>query len=251
MRYSLLGLVLLGLTSTFAMAASMDMIAGTKHNFSTGSYAGVLAEDSTGQAVTMCQPCHTPHHAMTGENISMDLWNHALSEATYTLYDGTIAAYNASATGGDNQGMDRVSRLCLGCHDGEVALDAFGTKANNYTRTGSTKLGAVADNLGTNFTDDHPVGVTATYVTGGGMTVRSGYKKPTYANGVDATGGYTTSVVNAAGTKVNLQEADNGDFVVGCKTCHNPHGTGLATNTPFPFLLRTQPVDLCLTCHYK
>ena len=248
MRYSLLGLVLLGLTSTFAMAASMDMIAGTKHNFSTGSYSGVLAQDSTGQAVTMCQPCHTPHHAIRVDTISMDIWNHALSEATYTLYDGTTATYTAGVA--ETQGMDRVSRLCLGCHDGEVALDSFGTKANNYDRTlGSTKLGAVADNLGTNFADDHPVGMQAVYVDGTG-TLHSGFKAP--AAGTDV-GAYGTKVNNTAGTYVNLQKTaeTSPQLVVGCKTCHNPHGSGTVANTPYPFLLRTQPVDLCLTCHYK
>lgn len=56
MRYSIVTLILLALTSTFALAASTDQLAATKHNFTTGSYAL-----GTGN---ICQPCHTPHHAI-------------------------------------------------------------------------------------------------------------------------------------------------------------------------------------------
>ncbi len=252
MRYSLLGLVLATLTSTFAFAASgtpMDEIAYTKHNFAIGPYASVLATDGAGHAVTMCQPCHTPHHAIVDANISTVLWNHAISTATYTLYDGNSYGYTAGTP--DTQAMDQVSRLCLSCHDGTVALDAFGTKANNYSRVGTSGAMMSAsdvNNLGTDFKDDHPVGALAVYVTSAGV-LKDGYKAP--AAGTDA-GAYGTSVKNSAGTSVSLQKmATNGNLVVGCKTCHNPHGKGLSSGNPFPYLLRTAPVDLCLTCHYK
>lgn len=241
MRLSLVTLIAAAFTSTLALAASTDQLAATKHNFTVAGTYSALGTDST-----ICQPCHTPHHAIVDSTVSTRLWNHKLSEATYTLYEGTTAGVT---TAEDSQGMDRVSRLCLGCHDGTVALDAFGKLANNYDRNVGT-LNFVANdasNLGIDFRDDHPVGVDGIATDTTGTAV--GYLKPTtvtYNTAGDPTSGIKSVKIGA----LSLAKLNN-VYVVGCKTCHNPHGAGTVNNTPYPHMLYMSAAGLCNNCHNK
>lgn len=277
MRYSIVTLVAAVLTSTFAMAAApppnpapkMDQLAATKHNFnrSGGTYAGsgaYLGVSPTGEKYTVCQPCHTPHHAIldgTGardETISGYIWNHAMSNATYTLFSDTAATGQTGAFTGQtdgSQGMDRTSRLCLGCHDGTIALDAFGMNGRTSNVTNKF-LATDVNNLGIDFRDDHPVGITGkvTDLTGA-VTLRNGlpsFKTPTLktTNGVLSV---KMPVVGAAyDTSLSLYNITGGTgFYVGCRTCHNPHGSGDTNLTPFSHLLNCDPALLCNSCHYK
>lgn len=232
-----------------ALAAGTDQLAATKHNFGSTAY-------NMGVGVTLCQPCHTPHHAVTSGAVSARLWNHALSQATYTLYDGTVGSYTGDVDG--SQSMDRVSRLCLGCHDGTVALDSFGMGPTGAPASHVGSLRFVANdvnNLGTDFTDDHPVGVTGRFLKPDGTAVSS-YNKAatvTFKTGTDATSGIKSATVvvpNSAST-LKLAIMADGYAVVGCKTCHNPHGSGTTAYTPYAHLLAVDPANLCNTCHTK
>lgn len=183
-------------------------IVGSAHDFSSYAWSG-------GE---ICKPCHTPHFAMAG---IPRLWNHTLTTATYTLHDGS------SGTAADD--FDLVSRLCLSCHDGSVALDSYGGQ------TGVNFIPAGAQ-IGTDLTDDHPVGSEAQYPPD---------PKPSWWDGafVDA-----ASLPHA----VSLEDwEDSGGVthqVVSCGTCHNPHNAG-----GFPHLLNISNSGsaLCLTCHIK
>ncbi len=203
---------ILGALALAGLAASSanGQIVNSAHNFSTTGWAG-------GE---ICKPCHTPHFANSSAGA---LWNHALSTATYTLFDGTT---------GNSTNFDSVSRLCLGCHDGTVALDAFGGSAGTSTLI----IGATA-NLGTNFSNDHPIGSVAVYPT---TTVS--YFNPQNSN---------HQVVSAAGTLslypwVNTSGATQ--YVVGCRTCHDPHNKG---NYGHMLKFSNASSQLCLTCHVK
>lgn len=232
-RTMLLACAITLMAGNFAMGALQ--IASTKHNFSV-NYAWAEGQ--------ICRPCHTPHHAQDA-TVSSDLWNHTLSTATYVLNDGSD---------GSIDDMDRVSRLCLGCHDGTVALDAFGIDPTTGLRSDGTPSnkgsvpgaylttaghGGMRNNLGTDFQDDHPVGKNAPYPALG--TATSSFKAATLSG--------TSYTVNAA-ARMSLA-TEGASYVVGCKTCHNPHGSGATDNNPYPYLLRVPPADLCLTCHNK
>ncbi|MCM2277343.1 MAG: cytochrome c3 family protein [Oligoflexia bacterium] len=93
-------------------------ITETKHNFSTTGWA--MGE--------ICLPCHTPHGGNKAVKADAPLWNHALSTATYTLY--TSDTMNAVVGQPDG-----TSKLCLGCHDGTVALDSFGRYVGTTFKT--------------------------------------------------------------------------------------------------------------------
>jgi len=131
--------IILGLTVSFALSGSIANAAmsGSKHDFSGQTWA-------SGQ---ICLPCHAPHNNVNTTGTL--LWNHAASSASYTFYSSpTMKATTPVA-------MSSISKTCLGCHDGTVAVDSFGGV------TGSITISAT-NNLGTAFGNDHPISVDYT-----------------------------------------------------------------------------------------
>ncbi len=187
-------------------AAAQTNISASKHNFT--SYAWSNNE--------ICLPCHTPHKAISGQ---IRLWNHSLTEATYTL-----KLKNGSSTGTAIADLDSKSRLCLSCHDGTVALDSFGGGGSGG---GAGMDPTIRANLGTDLSNDHPVGSRATW-------------PPQYATS------YHPTPVGLSLVKWNngTTEVD----VVGCTTCHNPH-----KGVDEQYLLKktNSGSALCLSCHIK
>ncbi len=200
------------LVGTLALAglsgAAFGQITNSAHDFSTYSWSG-------GE---ICKPCHTPHFANPAAG---RLWNHALTTATYTMFDGTT---------GTQADMERESRLCLSCHDGTVALDSFGGKTGTNFIPGDAKIG-------TDLTDDHPIGKDAIYPTG----------TSTSFNAQNA----SHQVVSTWGTlrlKAWTDSAGATQYVVGCRTCHNVHNKG---NFDHMLNFSNASSHLCLTCHIK
>jgi predicted CXXCH cytochrome family protein len=186
-------------------------IVGSAHDFSGTSWAG-------GE---ICKPCHTPHFA---SDIGY-LWAHTLSTQTYTLFDGST-----SSAGGVDE-LDKYTRMCLSCHDGTVALNDF--------HNGGGPLIYIDDGakIGVDLSNDHPVGIEAAYNIAG-----SSSWQPATLHGTGHWGfgpGFFP--------EVPLFEFE-GEQVVSCSTCHNPHG-----KTGIDHLLRKDNADsaLCLTCHIK
>jgi len=203
-------------------------IAGSAHDFSNTGW-------SQGQ---ICLPCHTPHgatlKAADGTPLGGPLWNHQLSTATYTLY---VDANGVGQTGK----VDGNSMLCLSCHDGTVALDSFGGV------TGNTKISGKA-NLGTDLSNDHPIGEAAVYPTTDGKVSTVPYMIDPQLR------------ANATGGSIMPLQQLNGKYVVACTSCHEPHnrknqqhllwvkndgaGTTVAGTS-------VSGSTLCLDCHKK
>lgn len=186
--------------SLFVGGAAWAGITGTAHDFSGNGWG----------STELCIFCHTPHNSNTTV-VAAPLWNHAVTNATFTLY--TSATLNATglAAGG-------VSKLCLSCHDGTVAIDSYGTRTGTQLMTGSAKLG-------TDLTNDHPIGFTydAALAT---------------ADGALVTPASTSQVVANVPLFAGKLE---------CATCHNVHD-----NTNDPFLRVSNAASaLCLKCHNK
>ena len=202
-------LVLLGGLGVCSTAPAV--ITGSKHDFSTAAW-------STGQ---ICLPCHAPHNNKNAGGAL--LWNHDASVAPYTLY--TSPTYNGSNTGAPAA----TSKFCLSCHDGSVAIDAFGTHGTTSARgliTGTAKLG-------TDLSNDHPISfpydlalVNADKATGGGI---AGLVTPASASEV------------VAGIPLF-----NGKLE--CASCHDVHNKHTIAK-----LLNSTNVGsaLCLKCHIK
>jgi predicted CXXCH cytochrome family protein len=194
-----------------SMAAAQPDISSSKHNFTSMQW-------SNGE---ICLPCHTPHKAIAGQ---IRLWNHELTDATYTM-----KPKSGSTTGTAALDLDVRSRLCLSCHDGTVALDSFGGGGNGGGAPMGSELRA---NLGTDLSDDHPVGSRAMYPPN---------PQPAWwLNSYHATPiGLTLMDWNDSGTNRK---------VVGCTTCHNPH-----KGVDDKYLLKktNNASALCLSCHIK
>jgi predicted CXXCH cytochrome family protein len=159
----------------------------------------------------VCRPCHAPHNASTEVGY---LWNHELSPGGWTL--------NSDAD--PNSVMSSSSRLCLSCHDGSVAIDSYGGAS------GTRYIGGT-ENLGSDLTNDHPIGVL--YPTTG-----------TRYNLADANGNVADSdpLITPVGQSAHIE---NGR--VQCASCHYAHGTRAA----YGMFLRVDNVGskLCMTCH--
>jgi hypothetical protein len=124
----------------FAGSVAQAGLTGSKHDFSAKTW------NTTGQQI--CQPCHTPHGGMATVT-SAPLWNHTETTHAFTLYSSTVS----STYQGGTATITGVSKLCLSCHDGTVALDSFGGATGTTMLTGSTLVGFDLSN-------DHPVGFT-------------------------------------------------------------------------------------------
>lgn len=233
------------LASTFAMAS----IAGSKHDFSAASWSD--------QAV--CKPCHTPHNAIAAD-ITGRIWAHTLSTNATYIYHGSKVTPADGVTSADGTSslslteLDGATRLCLSCHDGTVALDSFmgrnAPASDGVVMGGDPNHGSTAANLGTDLSNDHPVGYRAMYKD----TTIGGRNKP-YADAKAAGLKFATSptAVSAAdlaklpaGTTLTYTNYPS----VSCVTCHDTHNGSVPAERG---LLRVSNLGskICLTCHDK
>ena len=196
-RYGRLGerLVLIaGLTISAALPA-LAQIQGSAHDFSSYSW-------SDGE---VCAVCHLPHTREVEIGL-LSFRNHEISTAIYTLYSSVTLKQIAQQLDSAN-----FSRLCLSCHDGTIALDSFGgNQGVNYMPAKSS--------LGTDLSDDHPVGVSMSNLGNG------------------------ASVLQENGVKLY-------DGNVECPSCHDVHNDQVDDEN----LLRVSRVgsQLCFQCHDK
>lgn len=203
------GALTLGLLTGAAIAG----VTGTPHQFAgPGSSA---AWNTTGE---LCKPCHIPH---TADITIGTLWNHAYQDSSaFTLYDPT----------GE---LGPQSLVCLGCHDGQTALDAFAH------HPGGPRVGAPGNVMtgdaviGVDLTDDHPVGVE---YPGGSRFAPIGSIWGTHPG--------------IAGTYGNIPLYDDlGVDQIECASCHTPHDNDNGDFLRIKNNDNAQPSALCVTCH--
>ena len=187
-----------GVAVCMAAAIAWAGVGGTDHDFTTEAW------NASGEK---CLPCHIPHHADT--SIELPLWNHAYPDgAAFTVWPGAT--------------LGPESLACLGCHDGQTALDSFSGQIGSTVMTGHNVVGS-------DLTDDHPVGVEY------GTSTRRAPVGTIW-------GGQPAVVVGFGG--LPLFGPDN---AVECSTCHTPHD-----NVPGrePFLRVSSDESLiCVSCH--
>lgn len=191
-------------------------IRGSAHDFSQENW-------SDGE---ICGVCHTPHNA--GGETQAPLWNHEISQTTYKLYSSEtlhVVAQQPQPGG--------ISRMCLSCHDGTIAVDSFGGNSGNMTITGRANLGADLSN-------DHPIGIEWAHQTqsAGSLSCLSCHKM---------TFNQETMAYEFAGQPG--QELKFFDRKVECPSCHDVHNVQV-----MDVKLLRKPLagsELCLHCHPK
>jgi predicted CXXCH cytochrome family protein len=215
----LLGTLVVATALVGLPTAAFALITGSAHDL-----RGDIADPTANTEI--CQVCHTPHNALdTGATDASPLWNHEVSaELAYTLYSsGTLDAVDVGQP-------DGISKLCLSCHDGSVALDNYGgaTGGANTIDTIDARL-----DFDTDLSNDHPISFTYN----------------TALNGADA--GVHDPSTTGSGITANID--DDMLFGIGndqmeCASCHDVHDY---EGNDYLLLVSNTNSVLCLTCHNK
>lgn len=243
-------------TASLAMANGKGLgIKGSPHDFSDNMAGGVATTVETGTdgwnfRGEICRTCHVPHdHGKANYLVNGQptlLWNRAVSGATYQLYNSdTMDSTTQQPTGN--------SKLCLGCHDGTVALDTF----DKYAVSGNTGSGGgiskganiatlygagnqvPSQSAGTDLRGTHPLSIPYLSSHADVTKTSPSLNDPAVAAWND-------------GTKVNKTLQGTTAQLLQCSTCHDVHDS-VGSAVPATHLLRTTNAQsqLCLTCHKK
>jgi predicted CXXCH cytochrome family protein len=212
---------ILGTTTAIVALVGLPVVAlagieGSAHDLSGYGWTG-------GE---ICIVCHTPHNA--NATLAAPLWNHEVTGVTnYSMYD---TSPTLDATDIDQPG--ETSLLCLSCHDGTVAVDAFGGASGGDLTLDSGNPAYVGEDL----SNDHPIGFSYTTDLATGD------------------GGLFDPVTTDAGIALNpgfIADAllfGAGNDQMECASCHDAHNAASVTG----FLRKDNTgSDLCLTCHDK
>ncbi len=187
-------------------------IIDSKHDFRTNSTAQIRSVTGTDP----CVFCHTPHNSAP---VSY-LWNHATSSRDFPAYTSSTMKSNVTTI----QPQD-VSKLCLSCHDGTIALGdtvndgsiAFIQGAGYMLPSGSSS-NVAGDQT---FANDHPFGFI-----------------PAISNEIQTPPTQDPVKMDRAG---KLQ----------CTSCHDPHKEDIDPVTRKFLVKPNQASAVCLTCHQK
>ena len=206
--------LLIGLFLAVFIAGSMSsyaVITNSKHDFKGAGW-------NTGGEI--CIVCHTPHNAST--TAGAPLWHHKITTSTFTMYP------SSNVTGQVDAEPNTATKLCLSCHDGVTALDAFGGATGTTPLTTTSYPGTKA-NLGTVLDNDHPISITYTN-TGAGLNNSTN----------------TQVTINGSTGPISTKMLINGK--VECSSCHDVHNN---TANSKMLLIANTGSALCLTCHIK
>ena len=232
-------------------------IIGSPHDFSQRSW-----NQNTANPNSVCGVCHTPHHAnpTTGP-----LWGHDL------VAGGTWQMYANGVSPGANIKYTPVSAptgsslACLSCHDGSIAINAYGSATALNRTAGSefiTNGAAISFDQGLhqNLTHSHPISFAYQPLVGTSPT----QDKWIYDSGNPVLTPSSGTFVPGNDMSIKgflLNQAGN----VECNTCHDVHNQegspyDVALNPHLVKITGTAPNSvnglptgslLCRSCHNK
>ncbi len=231
----------------FALEAPGTGIKLTAHDMSSTG-GGHNYGDTVEQAGLdrICIYCHAPHHtakptdpAYLGTVDYLPLWNHAVTANAWTTYsngldeplDGDHASY-AEANSGD---PGAVSKLCLSCHDGSIAANAYGfaPSSSRHDLTGAPDAfilpnTRVSIGFGGDLSNHHPIGFV--------------YDDAKLSDNEIAA---STEALGSANTIGDLLWQGKME----CSTCHDVHNT---ENEGLKLIwAEDNNSAFCLSCHLK
>ncbi|WP_457625721.1 cytochrome c3 family protein [Persephonella sp.] len=220
---------------------SFGGISNTPHNLSITGTGNIKAVSET----EICAFCHIPHHEKEGT----PLWNRKMPVSVYTLFDSeflTRINYPSPQQPSEVEGQPGiVSRQCLSCHDGTVAIgDIYiirGTELGNQiiqmqnVNPDGTMPSTATGYIGTDLSVHHPVAIEY---------------NPDIRKDFDV-GTKTVELKNPQPDPPIKLYSYNGKKYVECTSCHDPH----KENKKF---LRVDVGNLardfkqtCISCHDK
>jgi len=216
-----------------ASAARIADIRNTKHNFSSTVTPNILGGGDTRTVKSnseseICIFCHTPHGANQSEG---PLWNRDIpASSSYTIYSsGSIDSTIQQPNG--------VSKLCLSCHDGSIAIGSVRNRAGSggfqttpiaMTGTGSGGVMAPGEGnntgytrfLGKDLSNDHPISLTYNQaLVNADGEMRDPTQDPIRVRGL--TPRPQLQSIHLQPAVRNNPTPDSGQ--VQCVSCHDPH----------------------------
>ena len=215
---------LISLLGIVPLVFSQSRVAETAHNLSVTGPGEFKSLDET----EICIFCHTPHVAIP----RTPLWNHELSAAAnYRPYRSSTL--DAEQFGGAYRGVDGSSRLCLGCHDGTVALGALVARAGQRQERG--RMGVLPPgskgHIGTDLSGAHPISFAVSPAL-------------IAANNAKDTPLRTLGEMTRD-PKVKL----DADMKIQCTACHNPHSDENFGTSGIHFWAKPAFEEVCIVCH--
>jgi hypothetical protein len=244
-------------------------IVGTSHDLSgNGTSASFITTDTDKDAQSrICVFCHHPHNTKKAADMAggySPLWNREMSTRTFAAYNnggfenttGTPHALNAIMA---DTGLSGVSLLCMSCHDGAVAMNAYSVTTGSSRDNAPTILDSYGKNQITNdgsgrgaaflsdMSNHHPMGFDYRAVQRIDNEIAPVTTVMVPA-GITQAGGDPA----ATGTTIaDLLDGTNGSGYMECVTCHDVHNTQNAKGAE-RFLWRSNnKSNFCLTCHLK
>lgn len=208
-------LLVLAAVSVLFASSAMAAITDTAHDLSVGSTGATIE----GTSDEICVYCHTPHGASAAG--TAPLWNRTTVSAT-AYYANPAGSINGTMSLTGVNASDAI--LCLSCHDGSSLTGALNNPPNSGgTNPTSNIAGTSEGNLGTDLSNDHPIGFVYAGINALDSEIRA-----TPTNSLDVTYGPTNDQM-------------------WCSSCHDVHD-----NTDKPFLAFSNAGSgLCLSCHIK
>ncbi|SNZ11049.1 doubled CXXCH domain-containing protein [Persephonella hydrogeniphila] len=219
---------------------SFGGISNTPHNLSITGTGNIKAVSET----EICAFCHIPHNEKEGT----PLWNRKMPVSVYTLFDSEFLSrinYPSPQQPSEVEGQPGiVSRQCLSCHDGTVAIgDIYiirGTELGNQiiqmqnVNPDGTMPSTATGYIGTDLSVHHPVAIEY---------------NPDVRKDFDI-GTKTVELKSLPDSPIKLYTY-SGKKYVECTSCHDPH----KENKKF---LRVDVGNLahdfkqtCISCHDK
>jgi len=195
----------------------------------------------------ICIWCHTPHFSLKPEDAPagttynyLPLWNHDVTAQTYITYsNGTFEPNDVNHMSKAEELKKQpgsMSKLCLSCHDGSIAVNAYGrvpggTGAGDAKSTGARTEKIISDYMigeAGDLSNHHPIGFNYNDVEAEDDEIQR-----------------STKMLGLVYTIADLLVSDQME----CTTCHDVHNT---KNTGEKFLwISDEQSALCLSCHLK
>ena len=214
-------------------------IVGSPHDFSLEAWNNRSADPAS-----VCGTCHQPHHA---DSSVVPLWIHTTSTTVFTMYNtNTVTGSHLNATPDTTVGG--VSRACLSCHDGTVAVNSY---SGGIQGSVGSKFITNSASLGTDLTHTHPISFTYDAA----LVAADGFLRDTSTSVLQPDTGTFNTGTNTSIASVLL----NGGNRVECSSCHDVHnqiGTpfNISSNPKLVKIVGTQSGKgslLCRSCHIK
>lgn len=189
---------------------------GNKHNLSNWGPGPIKAAGTTLKDTEVCIYCHAPHNA---DSTVVPLWGH--KDTAFIGYSMAKSYYvKPNATGVDAQPTG-ISKKCLSCHDGTIAIGALisGNIAMTDGVTDRLNADGTLKGPGTGQPHDHDQ-----YPGFIGTDLRGGHVISFVYN--DLFPNYTSAAKLIS--RANMSAADNksmfdGEGKMQCHSCHDPH----------------------------